>query len=509
MKMNYLTVFSPRMRTARVLLCSASFVVAVLVFTQSAFGVDQDIQKLNRFVQTSKVNTAALQIFKEGRDMIEAQNWQKAAEKFNDFIKGYPREKDLDAALYWFAYAMQKQGFKEDAATPLKRLIEKFPGSSWRREAEALLVVMGYQNVVTDIANSDNCEIKVLALQSLFQADPDRAITIVTDSLKATPATCPEFQSAAVSLLGAHGGTRGVPILLDIARANTALKPDLKLRLTAIKRLGEQHSEQVTDELIKLYDTDRTKEIRVQILRALVEGRTQRGNTKVIEIARAGDDVGIRQYAIRYIAELKDAASLEELIRIYDADKTMEIRVQVIRSLSERDDPRAQAKLLEIAKTGDTPELRIEAIRRLADHKRIGMGDLIQLYTSETDLKIKQGLLRAFADSGDPGARAKLFEVARSSDPVPLRAWSIRVLGDKDDEQTTEQLVGMYDAEQNTEVRNALLRAFGNSKQKSAVLKLMAIASKDPSVEQRKLAVRYLGESKDPAALKFLEDLLK
>jgi HEAT repeat protein len=67
----------------------------------------------------------------------------------------------------------------------------------------------------------------------------------------------------------------------------------------------------------------------------------------------------------------------------------------------------------------------------------------------------------------------------------------------------------MYDAEQNIQVRGALLRAFGNSRQKSAVHKLMTIARSDQSVDLRKLAVRYLGESKDPEALKFLEDLLK
>jgi len=55
----------------------------------------------------------------------------------------------------------------------------------------------------------------------------------------------------------------------------------------------------------------------------------------------------------------------------------------------------------------------------------------------------------------------------------------------------------------------ALLRGFGDSKQKSAVRKLMAIAKNDPSVELRKAAVRYLGDSKDPEALKFLEELLK
>ncbi len=502
MKLNH---YFPPMRTALAVLISLSFGVAVLIYTQRAAAVDQDIQKFNRFMQTNKTNTASVQLLREGRDLIEAQNWQKAAEKFNDFIRGFPKDKDMDAALYWYAYALQKQGFKEDAATPLKRLIERFPGSSWRREAEALLVVMGYKNTVDDAINRDNCEIKILALQSLFQADEERAISVATEALKTSPPNCPGFQSAAVSLLGSHGGTKVVPILLDIARTNT----DLKLRLTAIKRLGDQHSEQVTDELIKLYDADRTKEIRAQILRALVESRTQRGSAKVLEIARTGDDISTRQVAIRYIGELRDAASLDELIRLYDADKNLEIRKQILRSLSERDDPRARAKILEIARSGETPELRIEAIRRLGDYGRIGMDDLFQLYSTELNLQIKQGLLRAFADNHDPRARGKLFEIARGNDPVDLRSYAIRVLGDKDDEQTVDQLIAMYDTEQNAQVRVALLRGFGDSKQKSAVRKLMTIARSDPSVEQRKLAVRFLGDSKDPEALKFLEELLK
>lgn len=505
MTMKDFSVYLPRTKAALGVFCLLTLVVVVLVYTERAAAVDQDIQKLNRFVQTNKTNPAATETFKQGRDMIEAQNWQRAAEKFNDFIKGYPKDKDLDAALYWYAYALQKQGSKEEARKPLERLIERFPGSSWRREAEALLVLMGYQNVVTNINNNDNCEIKVLALQSLFQADEERAITLVSDSLKANSNTCPGFQSAAVSLLGSHGGARAVPMLLDIARSN----PDLKLRLTAIKRLGEQRNEQVADDLIKLYEADRTKEVRVQIMRALVEGRTQRGTAKIVEIARGGDDVAARQYAIRYLAELEDANSLDELIRIYDADKTPEIRSQILRALAERQDPKAREKLLQVAKTGETPQLRMEAIRRLSEQGRVGMDVLLQLYGSESNADIKMSLLRAFADNNDPRGREKLFDIARSNDALDLRKFAVRVLGDQDDEQTTTQLVAMYDSEQNVEVRAALLRGFGNSRQKVAVHKLMTIARSDPSVEQRKLAVRYLGDSKDPEALKFLEDLLK
>jgi HEAT repeat protein len=465
----------------------------------------QDIAKLNRFVQSNKGNTASMQVFREGRDFIEAQNWQKAAEKFNDFITGYPKERDLDAALYWYGYALEKQGRKDDAFVPLKRLVDRFPNSTWRREAVALLVAMGHTNIGQEVAMRDNCEIKIIALQSLYQADEDRALGIITEALKVNPAPCQGFQAAAVTILGSRRSPRAIPILLDIARSN----PDLKLRLTAIRQLGDQHNEQVTEELIKLYDADRTKEVRAQILRALIESRTPRGTAKVMEIARASDDVAARQYAIRFMSELKDPAALEELIRIFDADKTKEIRSQVLRALADRDEPRARAKILEIARTGETPELRIEAIRRLGDKGRVAIDDLLQLYSSETNLQIKQGLLRAFADNSDPKAQAKLFEIARGNDPAELRGYALRVLGHKNDAAVTDQLVAMYDSEQNEQLKGMLLRSFGESQQKSAVRKLMAIARNDSSVERRKLAVRYLGQSRDPEAMKFLEDLLK
>ena len=502
--MKQLVNYRPQIRAGVALLAVAAVVTVFSIYTQHTSAFDQEISKLNKFVQ-NKGNTASMQIFREGRDFIEAQNWQRAAEKFNDFIKGYPKDKDLDAALYWYGYALQKQGRKDEAADALIKLVNKFPGSTWRQEAQALLVVLGRKDAVEQALDRDDCEIKILALQSLFQADEERAIGIVTEALRTNPARCQGFQAAAVSILGSHGGPRVVPILLDIARSN----PDPKLRLTAIRRLGEQNSDQVTAELIKIYDADQTKEIRGQILRALVESRTTAGTAKVMEIARSSNDIASRQYAIRFIGEMNDAASLDELIRIYDADKTKEIRSQILRALAERDDPRARAKLFEIARQGETPELRIEAIRRLGDHERVSMDELLQLYTSETNVQIKQSLLRVFGDSNDPRARAKLFEIARGNDAIELRSYAIRQLGEKDDEQTVDQLVSLYDSEQNPQLKMSLMRGFGDSKQKSAVRKLMAIAKNDPSVELRKVAVRYLGESKDPEALKFLEDLLK
>ncbi len=421
--MKQLVTYRPHVRFGLAVLAAAMVATVFAIYTQRAHGYDQDIAKLNRFVQSSKANTASMQIFREGRDFIEAQNWQKAAEKFNDFITGYPKDKDVDAALYWYGYALQKQDRKEEAAAPLLKLITRFPNSSWRREARTLLVVLGRKAEVDQALDRDNCEIKMLALQSLFEADRERAIGIVTEALRSNPGQCQGFQAAAVSCWA-----------LTAARAqflccstSPAQMPTRRLRLTAIKRLGEQHSEQVTEDLIKIYDADQTKEIRAQVLRALVESRDATRQRESARDRPAGDDLPSRQVAIRYLGELKDAASLDELIRIYDADKTKEIRSQICgRWPSARMRVHVPSFLKSHARaTRLSCASKQSGVWATTDVSRSTI--FIQLYSSETNVQLKQGLLRAFSDSGDPRARAKLFEIARGNDPIELRGYAIRV----------------------------------------------------------------------------------
>jgi HEAT repeat protein len=493
------------LRRTLTLLAIVALSLVAFSYSHLVYGVDQDVLKLNRFVQTSQSTAPSMKMFREGRDLIEAQDWQKASAKFNSFISEFPKDKDLDAALYWYAYALQKQGKKDEAAEPLMRLIKNFPNSSWRREAQTMLVVLGRTDAVNNALDNDNCEVKVLALQSLFEADEDRAINFVGDVLKSNRTDCPTLKAAAVSLLGSHGGPRSVPILLDIARNQT----DLKLRLTAIRRLGEQESDTVTDELARLYDADKTKEVRMQILRAFAETHNAKAEAKLIDIARNGDDPAFRQMAIRHLGEQNGDASLNELIRIFDADRTPEIRSQILRALAERDDAKAQAKLLDIARRGETPELRVEAIRRLAERGNESIDELLSLYTSENDPAIKQGLIRAYAEINDPRAVVKLFDIARHDGSIELRAYAIRRLGEQHDSQVVPQLISLYDAETNLDLKASLIRTLGESGDVTAIRKLISIARSDQSVDLRKLAVRVLGESRNPEALKFLEDLLK
>lgn len=494
------------------LVLAAFAVLAGGVVRVSARGSDDPaMKKLNNTVQ-NKGDSPASKSFREGRDLIESENWPQAADKFQSYVKEYPKDKDIDAALYWLSYALKKQGKKEEAKTHLLRIVAEFPRSSWSKEAKSMLVELGYQKEINDVLENvrrqnENCELKMLALQSLFESDEERAFTIVSDILKNNTATdCPGLKSAAVSLLGGRGGPRVVPILMDIARNN----PDLKLRLTAIKRLGDQKNDSITDELIKIYDGEQSKDVRVQILRAFGESGNARAQAKLIEVARAGNELVLRQYAIRFLGEQHDGASLDTLINLYDSDKTSEIRLQILKALGEREDPRARTKIMDVARHGETPDLRIYAIRQLAGHGRVALTDLLDLYSTESDIVIKQSMLRTIGEINDPRVMDTLYEAARNTANLDIRIQAIRSLGNRDnDPKVTAELINMYDAEQNVQVKAALIRAFGDSKDKNVVKKLIAIARSDSSVELRKLAVRYLGESKDPEALKFLEELLK
>ena len=64
--------------------------------------------KATKFAQQGSTNAAATAVFNGGRDLIDDAQWTKAEEAFAQYISKYPQEKNLDAAMYWMAYAQYK-----------------------------------------------------------------------------------------------------------------------------------------------------------------------------------------------------------------------------------------------------------------------------------------------------------------------------------------------------------------------------------------------------------------
>src|SRR6266850_163291 len=112
----------------------------VLPKSGSAANYTQELERLNRLVQSSGGSDAEMKIFREGRDSIGDEAWDQAAAKFREYINKYPKGKDTDAALYWLAFALKKQEKYQEADRSLERLINEYPKSKWKDDASTMRI---------------------------------------------------------------------------------------------------------------------------------------------------------------------------------------------------------------------------------------------------------------------------------------------------------------------------------------------------------------------------------
>ena len=402
----------------------------------------QDLDKLNRFVQTQ--NLPAAKLFREGRDLIGDEEWSSAEGKFRRFVQLYPKEANLDAALYWLAFTLSKQEKYDEAEAHLKRLLSEFPRSNWADDASALRAQIAgkvnNQGVINQTLNEDDVEVKIVALESLFQSNPERGLAYVAEMMKPGSKASTRLKEAGIELLRRHGGPQAGALLLDIIRNQT----DSRLRAIAIQTLGRTGDESMLPLLRDLANTSADAEVSKAAVFALSRYEGAGARAMLLELARSAKSVEVRKDAIFWLSQGGDAA-MDELMRIFEADRTTEVRKQIVFAL-----------------------------------KRMGT----------------------------PRAVAKLQEIARGADDVEVRKDALHWIGQSGDAQAVEFLIQTYDTEKDEEVKKQVIFALSRTDDKRAIRKLIDIARRDPSVELRKQAIFWLGRSSDPEAQKFLEDIL-
>ena len=404
----------------------------------------QDVEPLNRFVQTQ--NAAAARIFREGRDSIGDEAWAEAEGKFRSFVASYPKEKNLDAALYWLAFALAKQEKFGQANTQLQRLLNDFPKSNWADDASALRVQiashLGDQRVIDETLNEDDVEVKIVALESLFSSSPERGFAYVAEMMKPGSKASPRLKEAGIELLRRYGGKQASALLLDIIRNQT----DRKLRATAIHTLGRTGDESVLPLLRDLATTSTEDEISEASVFAISRFESEAARSLLLELARSGKSVEVRKHAIFWLSR--------------DGDEAMD--------------------------------------------------ELMKMYATETNVEVKKQIVFALKRMGSQRALAKLYEIARNpGEDAEVRKGALHWIGDSDDKQAIDFLFQMYDTEKDEEIKTQIIFALSRTDDKRAIQKMIDIARRDSSVELRKQAIFWLGRSNDPDAQKFLEDLLK
>ncbi|HZI19824.1 MAG TPA: HEAT repeat domain-containing protein [Pyrinomonadaceae bacterium] len=404
----------------------------------------QSGELLNRFVQSSGGTDAAARAFQQGRVLIDERKWGAAATHFGRFVAENPSDRNLDAALYWLAYAHEKQNNLREADQSLDRLISEFPRSTWLNDARALKIRvrsrLDPQAVATPKPTDDDL-IQIAAMQALCQGDRARCGQVAGEVLGSNRSLV--VKESALKLLGRHGGTEAVPALIRLARS----EQNERLKMSAISALGQTNDDRVIEVLREIamsatFDDESPTDSAIHALASL---ESPRAVPALVDVITNGRNTAARQHAVDLLGRRRGDDVTDALLRVYDSVPDATIRARTVSALGHRKDARAMARLVEVARTAPEAELRKQAIRALPNRgQESDLDVLISLYDSERTPELKTYILDAIGRYNNRRAHQKLMQVARDTrEPVERRTRVIQILSRSKDPEILKFLEEM------------------------------------------------------------------
>ena len=414
----------------RVLFCTALPLLFITLLVRDA--VAQAPKPATPTAPQAQKPAAATTAFREARDLIGEGEWVRAEAALNRFIANFPQDRDVPAARYWLAFSLKQQNKFAEADTVLTRLIQQHPtATSWLTDARAMRVEIAprlgnTQLIEQGVTDSDD-EIRLAALQTLFETRPERAVTMAAEILKAGSASSRLLKEGAISLLEDSETSDAIPLLSQVARSDT----DMRVRRKAAEALGEIEDSSVIEPLksIALQSTD------VGVARAAAEGLAEQGSLArkaLVEIAQSGASVEVRAQALEGLGEIEgDPAVVDDLVAVVAAARELRVQLAGIEALGEIELPQAETALAEIARTSPNPEMRRQAVEALSDHEtETAAASLAALYDAEKDERIKEEIIDALEETESRAAMLKLGQIAAKETSVRLRQRAITALAE-------------------------------------------------------------------------------
>ena len=95
--------------------------------------------KSNAWAQQTGSTPQATSAFTAARDLIDDAQWAKAEQAFNQYVSKFPKEDNLDAAMYWTAYAEYQLKKFDICKQTIDKMLKAYEKTSWKQDAELLL----------------------------------------------------------------------------------------------------------------------------------------------------------------------------------------------------------------------------------------------------------------------------------------------------------------------------------------------------------------------------------
>ena len=293
--------------------------------------------------QTSATTNAQEEAwYSNGSKAMDDQRWSDAVTYFDQVAAA--KGKHADAALYWKAYSLDKLGRKDEATSVCDSLKQQMPSSTWNKEC-VVLHVRGSVDAAREIANKERQEerdkaregmrggplvivgpngervykgtshetseddIKILALNSLMQQEPAKALPLLHDMILSGKPI--EVQKQALFVLSRSKDPQAQAMLLDIA---TNAK-DATLQENAVQALSIYHAKDSGAALVQVYKTTTDAKVKRSVISGLFIAHDA---TRLVELARSEKDLNMKRDIVSQLAIMHDpvaTAYMEELLK--------------------------------------------------------------------------------------------------------------------------------------------------------------------------------------------------
>ena len=341
--------------------------------------------------------------YETGQSALDSGRWDRAVASFDRVIE--LKGTRTDAALYWKAYAQNKQGQRAEALTTIAGIAREYPKSRYLNDARALEVEIKQnsgQNV--DPKSESDEELKLLAITSLQNSNSEDAIPVLQKVLQGTGS--PRLKARALFVLAQSSSPKAREVLVNVAKGGS--NPDLQMR--AVQYLGVHGGRENRAALAEIYSSSTDVDLKKRILNSyMVAGDKER----LLQAAQGEQNAELRAAAVQQLGVM---GAHDELWALYQKESTVEVKKNIIRAMFTGGNV---TRLTEIAKSDGNPELRLLAVRNLGVMGSKRTGDtLVEIYNADKDPEVKKAVINGLFVGNNPEA---LVALARKEQDLSLK----------------------------------------------------------------------------------------
>src|ERR1700733_8376942 len=364
-------------------------------------------------------------LYSEGTRAINDAHWAQAESIFSNLASQHGAR--AEAALYWEAYAENKQGNSARALEICAELRHAYPQGNWVKECSALEIeIHGKSDDPMPPQAEQDEELKLLALNSLMQQDEAHAIPIIPHALNSDKSD--KLKERVLFVLGQDQSPQAQALLGQVASGER--NPGLQRK--AIQMNAVTRGKQAAETLANIYRQTTNQEIKNTILHTyLIIGTPD----PLVEAARHESNPELVRTAVHTLGAM---GATSQLLTLYHDSSSPEVKAEVISGLIPAGQKGAEA-LSNIAGSEQDPELRRKEIRNLGIAGGMSAAPaLVATYKKNPDVETKKAVAQALFLAGDSH---DLIELARAEKDPAVKQSLVQQLSLLHNKEATDYMI--------------------------------------------------------------------